>query len=131
MNSNVCMIVFHARIPPGFNNSQTAVICTELMVYIRINNFLLAGKFLNFCKSVGLMERQIIFYIIIAHTPVIFKIIVHLVACIVTLVGCAVPLGYSLQVQRHQCGPHQGVAMKEAVTALIFSGPGHVTSSPV
>lgn len=42
-----------------------------------------------------------------------------------TLVGCAVPLGYTLQAQRDQCGPHQGAAMKDAVTALIYSGPRH------
>ena len=43
--------------------------------------------------------------------------------CAVALTGCALPLGYNLEHRRNQCGPHQGTCMKDAVTALISSGP--------
>ncbi len=41
----------------------------------------------------------------------------------VALAGSALPLGYNLVHHRDQCGPHQGACMKDAVTALISSGP--------
>ena len=41
------------------------------------------------------------------------------------LAGSALPLGYNLEHHRNQCGPHQGACMKDSVTALISSGPGH------